>query len=310
MKLICITSLVVLFNINLYSQTTILDEKQEVSSKKVNSLDALKLVDDDFLTLKKYALNSDKSGRNVAIFTTMIILDEFSTNWMQQDLYPVSLALKDLLPLPDLYGDIPVLDNWAPGIDGWIYSGLVVSYGLGHILERDQYVEAAILSTKSIAEGYIVSHLILKSIFGRQRPKFPLNTNQADYDSSAPFSNSSFDFFNFHRPYFHSNHFGTALPSYHWTMYFSIASVYSKTFNDSPIPYFIAGSVGLYQLSSSKHWVSDIILGAVIGEYIGKAIYENHHKSDLISQRKSKKRLRFSLSRAHDIYVTRATITF
>ena len=240
MKWIFITSLVFLVNADLHSQSILLKGKEGSFRDKNRLLKVLNLVDDDWRTIKKSAFSSDKMPRNIALLTSMIMLDEISTSWMQQELHPISSSLKGLAPLPNLYNDVPVLGKWAPGIDGWIYSGLVLSYGLGHILEKDKYAEAAILSAKSVAEGYIISHLLLKSIFARQRPKFPLNINQSDYDSSTPFVNSSLDFFNFHWPYVYSNHYGTAFPSYHWTMYFSIASVYSKTFNDSPIPYYIA----------------------------------------------------------------------
>ena len=44
------------------------------------------------------------------------------------------------------------------------------------------------------------------------------------------------------------------------------------------MPYALAGTALLYDIRGHNHWVSELVAGAVIGEFIGKVVYENYHE--------------------------------
>ena len=139
--------------------------------------------------------------------------------------------------------------------------------------------EAGLLTVKAVVESYVVSHIVLKTLAARHRPARPLGDySQTDRDSQYPFVHSPLDFLNFHVPYLHSNAYGTGFPSYHATMFFAFASVNAKVFDNKWIPYGLATTALLYDIRGHNHWVSKLVAGAVIGEFIGKVVYENYHE--------------------------------
>lgn len=62
-------------------------------------------------------------------------------------------------------------------------------------------------------------------------------------------------------------------------MYFAFASVNARVFENKWIPYGLATTALLYNIRGHNHWVSELVAGAVIGEFIGKVVYENYHES-------------------------------
>ena len=130
-----------------------------------------------------------------------------------------------------------------------------------------------------MVESYVVSHVVLKTLIARHRPARPLGGLGSDRDSQYPFVQSPYDFFNFHPVYLHSEAFGTGFPSYHATMFFAFASVNSRVFDRSWVPYALATTALVYDIRGHNHWVSELVVGAVIGEFIGKVVYENYHEA-------------------------------
>jgi len=91
-------------------------------------------------------------------------------------------------------------------------------------------------------------------------------------------------------PYLHSDAYGTGFPSYHATMFFAFASVNAKVFDNKWIPYGLATTALLYDIRGHNHWVSELVAGAVIGEFIGKVVYENYHERRNTSHSLKKRR--------------------
>ena len=77
--------------------------------------------------------------------------------------------------------------------------------------------------------------------------------------------------------YFRSAADGTAMPSWHSALYFSIARVMSLEFDNVWIPYTVSMFPLLYDIDGHRHWVSDLVAGAVVGSLIGTLVFENYH---------------------------------
>jgi len=171
----------------------------------------------------------------------------------------------------------PIIDTqFTQGSDGYLIAGLGVWYlaSLGAHNSKGQI--AALLGFKSVIYAYVYDQLILKSIFGRNRPGGLSSKNIP----GPGFSNNQYDFGNTHLPYFSSKAGGASYPSFHWTLGFSFARVFEKVYDNSIIPYtalaiFMVTAQNCDGCSSwggNAHWVSDMFAGAVVGYGIGSAI--------------------------------------
>ncbi|MCH1534355.1 MAG: phosphatase PAP2 family protein [Schleiferiaceae bacterium] len=248
-------------------------------------------IDDDAKAIINRPLkNPNLSANGVKLFA-MIVTDYQTTKFFQEHLEPLDVYLRPLVSYPTILNQTPFLRNATSGQDGYIYFGFTAAYGIGLLTGSEKLQEASILTAKAVVESYVISHILLKSIVARHRPARPLGDySQVDRDSQYPFVHSPLDFFNFHRPYLGSDAYGTGFPSYHATMYFAVASVTSKVFENRLIPYSVMTLGLLYDIRGHNHWVSELVAGAVIGEFIGKVVYENYHERRSHSETLKKKR--------------------
>ena len=207
--------------------------------------------------------------RNTGILLGLIAVDPWTTRQFQEHLEPWGEDIRSFVELPSLYGD-----SWfAGGIDGYAYTAVAGMYAAGVLSQNVKLQEAGLLTTKAILETYVVSHLVLKTVFGRNRPNHPLRGGELE----EPFTRNPWDFFNWHRVNFRSDADGTAMPSWHSALYFSIARVMSLEFDNVWIPYTVSLFPLLYDIDGHRHWVSDLVAGAVVGSLIGTAVFENYH---------------------------------
>jgi hypothetical protein len=72
-------------------------------------------------------------------------------------------------------------------------------------------------------------------------------------------------------------------------MFFAFASTTSRVYDNKVVPYSLASLALLYDIRGHNHWVSELVAGAVIGNFIGKVVYENHHanREKTLSKRKN-----------------------
>jgi membrane-associated phospholipid phosphatase len=74
-----------------------------------------------------------------------------------------------------------------------------------------------------------------------------------------------------------------SFPSGHSMEAFALAAVLSKEYHDKPLVVFgsygFATAVGLARVGALEHFPSDVVVGAVIGELIGRYVV-NHHAQD------------------------------
>lgn len=149
-----------------------------------------------------------------------------------------------------------------------LYAGsLIINNKKGQIVATN--------AIKSVTYSYLISHLVLKTIFARNRPQRRINDNEPVI---APWTKNNWDFGNFHTVYTDSKVYGTAFPSFHATFYYSVAKVFQMEYNNYWIPYTIATGVFLSDIKGHNHWVSDILVGGLVGTIIGKSIVTSSRK--------------------------------
>ena len=248
-------------------------------------------IDDDAKAIINRPLkNPNLSANGIKLFA-MIVTDYQTTKFFQENVEPLDRYITPYLSFPSILNQTSFLRKATGGPDGYIYFGFSAMYGAGLLTGNEKLQEASVLTTKAVIESYVVSHLILKSIVGRHRPRRPLGeVGGSDRESSFPFVDNHLDFFNWHLNILGSKAYGTGFPSYHATMYFAVASVTSRVFDNYWIPHAAMTLLWCYNIEGHNHWVSEVVAGAVIGEFIGKVVYENYHERRSHSKTLKKKR--------------------
>ena len=236
-------------------------------------------IDDDAKAIIQRPWNNPNRTANAIKLFALVATDYQTTKFFQENIEPLDVYVRDVVSFPSLFPGVPVLGRWGGGVDGYMYSGVTAMYAAGLISGNEKMQEAGILTVKAVVESYVVSHVVLKTLVARHRPARPLGGLGSDRDSQYPFVQSPYDFFNFHPVYLHSEAYGTGFPSYHATMFFAFASVNSRVFDRSWVPYALATTALVYDIRGHNHWVSELVAGAVIGEFIGKVVYENYHEA-------------------------------
>lgn len=141
-----------------------------------------------------------------------------------------------------------------------VIAGALYIYGLS--AKNTEVRETGRMLVETVAYAGIVTS-VLKTLFGRSRPF----TNDGAYSYKGwQFKTAT-----------------TSLPSGHSTMSFAVSTVLASRINN------VYASIGLYGLASftafqrmydDKHWLSDTILGAAIGHFIGQAIVHYGQKDN------------------------------
>jgi membrane-associated phospholipid phosphatase len=161
----------------------------------------------------------------------------------------------------------PATEDWADfgsflG-NGFFLGGLITSlYAGGEIFDERSLRKTALLSLESwLTAGAFV--LGFKAILGRARPYTGMGARHFE-----PFSFSS--------QYY-------ALPSGHAASIFAVASVIADQTDDilvDVLAYSVSTLVAVSRVHQSKHWASDVFIGAAIGYFVGKKICSLHREED------------------------------
>lgn len=190
----------------------------------------------------------------------LVALDRPLTEGWQKQVEPrVDYRMKGLWTSQTL--DIKGPDTWLlASLPAWYFGSLAAGSGKGQV--------AAVLGTKAVLYSYLVSHVVLKTAFARERPNPALGVLPAE----APKTDSPWAWGRFHRPAFGESGQGTAFPSFHATLYVAAASVFAEVYGQGWIPYTLAAVLYGSNLKDHRHWVSDQVAGAAIGIGIGKTV--------------------------------------
>lgn len=145
------------------------------------------------------------------------------------------------------------------------HSILVVTgmFTYGMLAKKDRSVSTALLALESFALSSLVTR-IPKTLIGRERPD--------NWMGDGPYT--------FNGP-FH----GTSFPSGHTTASFAVASVIATQYRDSKwIPvaaYSVAALAGISRIYDNRHWLTDVIGGAVVGTLVGNLVSHRSENSKL-----------------------------
>jgi membrane-associated phospholipid phosphatase len=146
--------------------------------------------------------------------------------------------------------------------DPYLHLGLAaLVYGGSILADSAKWKEVG----EMMAEALILadaSTLIIKSASGRGRP----NTTSSKADFKPLSFNSGYD----------------SMPSMHTSSSFALASVLSATSGSLLMTtsyYSAATFVGFSRAYKNKHWASDVVLGAALGELCGRVVTSYHAHS-------------------------------
>jgi membrane-associated phospholipid phosphatase len=207
--------------------------------------------------------------------------------------YPVHIRTRDLLPivgLAALTGYLVANDKaihrgimkyrkahaWVRGVSpvitqmgsygAWGTVALFLSVGL--IGGDERSTETAVLASSAMLQSGILVNF-LKGIFGRQRPFWAEGVDH--WSGPAGF---------FKR--FESGQTGRydSFPGGHAVTAFSLATVVAIQYRESVwvpiVAYATATGVALSRVTENKHWLSDSLVGSVLGCVIGSLVVRNH----------------------------------
>lgn len=125
-------------------------------------------------------------------------------------------------------------------------------YTYGAAVDDPKARETAILGAQALVNSLVVSYA-LKNVTRRTRP-----------NGASSFISG-----------------GSAFPSGHAMQSWALASVIAHEYKDTkwvPVAaYGLAGAISAARFASQKHYVSDIVVGAGIGWFIGRYVYHTHN---------------------------------
>ena len=148
----------------------------------------------------------DKTLRFAGISLALIAIDKPTTKFTQRTFnHAFDVNFKDIFPI-------------IGGRDEYIMGGIFALYAGSVIFKYEKGQEAALASIKATAYSVVYTHLVLKTIFGRQRPHSDLNNPNFN---DSPKTTNNWDFFNFHSPTIGGSQYGTAFPSFHFSSSFA-----------------------------------------------------------------------------------------
>ncbi|TXD51567.1 MULTISPECIES: phosphatase PAP2 family protein [unclassified Polaribacter] len=238
----------------------------------------------DFVFLGKEVSNDwQKTGYYAAGILGLIATDKITTKAWQNYVEPnIDYQLPNITP-----NYLRQSKNaWTKGSNSYLTYPIIGLY-FGSLLannEKGQF--AAANSFKAIAYSTLVTQFALKTIFGRNRPNRPLNSDMIE----EPWTDNNWDFFNGRKNGFlFADASGTALPSMHVTTYFALAKVIQMEYDNYWIPYGVMTAVFFSNVKSHNHWISDMVVGGLVGTLIGRSIVRSSWKARGILDKKKQK---------------------
>jgi hypothetical protein len=180
----------------------------------------------------------------VALTTAILIKNDERLNRDVQEFTTNHQWVKDSNPVITQLGSVPL----NIGVIGSFYLG-------GVLLKDDRAKDTARLGLKSLLHVIVVSQA-LKRLFRRQRPNVENGVDRW-FNRGGGKDNRAF-------------------PSGHTIQAWSTATVIAGMYKDKPavpiICYSLATLAGLSRMTENKHWVSDVLVGAVLGYSIGRFV--------------------------------------
>jgi membrane-associated phospholipid phosphatase len=207
--------------------------------------------------------------------------------------YPVHIRTRDILPIAGLaaltglliandeaiyrgFMDYRDAHAWVRGVSPVItqmgsygaWGTAALFLGIGLIGGNKKSTETAVLAASAMLQSNILV-MFLKGMFGRQRPFWADGVDHWSgpvgfFDRFEAGQSGRYDSF----------------PGGHSITAFSLATVVAMQYRESfwvPIlAYATATGVALSRTTENKHWLSDSLVGSVLGYVIGRLVVRNH----------------------------------
>jgi len=196
-----------------------------------------------------------------AIWTAPLHLERSDAKWI----VPGAIGFGALITTDRITGDeIAEFDRGIPASRIISYPGSICGVGVvaatfyvvGRKTKNTRARETGILSAQAAIDSLIVSNA-LKVASQRARP-------EAERERSEFFDG------------------GTSFPSGHSMQAWSVATVIANEYHDNRkvqiAAYGIASAVSVARFTGGKHYISDVLVGSVLGFAIGRYVYHTHHR--------------------------------
>ena len=267
MKIISKTLLISLFLFTylLSAQNTKILNKDNIfqTSGKVIKNSILTIPSDFVFMGKEISNDWKKTGYYLGGIVGLIAVDKVTTKFLHNQLEP-NLDYN----LPNIsFVNSSSNHKWLIGDNAYMSYPIIGNYLFSFITNKEKGQYASINALKAIQYATIITQLGLKTISGRNRPNRPLSNT-----ATEPYTNDNWDFFNRRKKYLFSSPEASAFPSLHTTAYFAIAKVFQMEYDNYWIPYSFMSVVYLAEMKKHNHWVSDLVVGGIVGTIIGKSI--------------------------------------
>lgn len=175
----------------------------------------------------------------------VFLLDETLRDFWQDNVR--SDSIDDVTEVIEHLGDLEV-----------VLLGSAAAYGLAEVVGSDRDQAAALSGFQTVV---LLVPIIsgLKYAIGRERPFVT-----EDARAFSPFN---------------GDNFYQSMPSGHATYTFGLATVASEVYGETDpwvpwVAYPIAAAVSLGRFNDDRHWASDVVLGGLIGHFVGKMVVE------------------------------------
>lgn len=261
-----------ILSISCFAQIDSLETKKENRFKVAGSVIANSIlsVPGDF---KAMGHNVSSDWKRTAMYTAgivgLIATDKITTGFMHDHIEP---KINYNLPDPDPNNLIPHVTREDP----YILYPIVGLYAGSLLINNKKGQVVAVNAVKSLAYSYVISHLMLKTMFSRNRPQRRIHDNNPVLE---PWTKNPWDFGNYGKiQYLSGPNGGTAFPSFHATAYFAVAKVFQMEYNNYWIPYTFVTGVFFSNIKGHDHWVSDLLVGGLVGTIIGRSIVISSRK--------------------------------
>ena len=143
----------------------------------------------------------------------------------------------------------------------FVASGAI--FGSGLIVQNEKLADSGFLAFESVAYAGALEEG-LKFVTGRKRPNSGRNPFQFEGPSGRAFSSS----------------FVSGESTVAFAFASSVSEVWQNPWVTWPL-YGLAGAVGAQRITDNKHWLSDVVGGALLGNAVGKNIVHLHYRHNV-----------------------------
>lgn len=165
-------------------------------------------------------------------------------------------------------GDVGPVITQMGGLGAVATAGLFLGAGL--VFKDDRARNTGYLAACAMAQSFLVEHA-LKGLTGRRRPY--VADGEDHWVGPA-------GFFKRYDPDYDGLY--DSFPSGHSAWAFSLATVVALQYRHTTwvpvLAYTIAAGVGLTRVTMDRHWMSDVVVGAVIGHLVARLVVRGHYR--------------------------------